>query len=189
MIEETSHGEHDTELLTIHEVAAIVRAPVATLRYWRHLGTGPRSFRVGDALDHARAEAARTAAAVANARNPVAKVLPNAEVVDLATYKARPKTAGTPANNDGAPGRTPSGAGRPPPRILNAGGVARKAVVLMMRPRQDSNLRSRLRRAVLYPLSYGGLSTARGRPASGQVRCEPTPRHYGEGRAQSAGRR
>ena len=25
-----------------------------------------------------------------------------------------------------------------------------------MRPRQDSNLRSRLRRAVLYPLSYGG---------------------------------
>ena len=24
-------------------------------------------------------------------------------------------------------------------------------------PRQDSNLRSRLRRAVLYPLSYGGL--------------------------------
>jgi hypothetical protein len=27
---------------------------------------------------------------------------------------------------------------------------------LTMRPRQDSNLRSRLRRAVLYPLSYGG---------------------------------
>ena len=25
-----------------------------------------------------------------------------------------------------------------------------------LRPRQDSNLRSRLRRAVLYPLSYGG---------------------------------
>ncbi len=25
------------------------------------------------------------------------------------------------------------------------------------RPRQDSNLRSRLRRAVLYPLSYGGM--------------------------------
>jgi len=35
------------ELLTISEVAAIVRAPIATLRYWRHLGTGPRSFRVG----------------------------------------------------------------------------------------------------------------------------------------------
>ena len=35
------------ELLTLAEVAAIVRAPVATLRYWRHLGTGPRSFRLG----------------------------------------------------------------------------------------------------------------------------------------------
>ena len=30
------------ELLTISEVAAIVRAPIATLRYWRHLGNGPR---------------------------------------------------------------------------------------------------------------------------------------------------
>jgi hypothetical protein len=29
----------------------------------------------------------------------------------------------------------------------------------MMCPRQDSNLRSRLRRAVLYPLSYGGSAT------------------------------
>lgn len=34
-------------LLTIAEAAAIVRAPIATLRYWRHLGTGPRSFRLG----------------------------------------------------------------------------------------------------------------------------------------------
>lgn len=37
----------DDDLLTISEVAAIVRAPIATLRYWRHLGTGPRSFRLG----------------------------------------------------------------------------------------------------------------------------------------------
>lgn len=37
--------EHD--LLTIKEAADLVRAPVATLRYWRHLGTGPRSFRLG----------------------------------------------------------------------------------------------------------------------------------------------
>ena len=37
----------DDELLTIGEVADIVRVPIATLRYWRHLGTGPRSFRVG----------------------------------------------------------------------------------------------------------------------------------------------
>ena len=37
----------DDDLLTISEVAAIVRAPIATLRYWRHLGTGPPSFRLG----------------------------------------------------------------------------------------------------------------------------------------------
>ena len=35
------------ELLTMQEVADVVRVPVATLRYWRHLGTGPRSFRIG----------------------------------------------------------------------------------------------------------------------------------------------
>jgi excisionase family DNA binding protein len=35
------------ELLTIIEAAELLRAPVATLRYWRHLGTGPRSFRLG----------------------------------------------------------------------------------------------------------------------------------------------
>jgi len=37
----------DLDLLTITEAAELVRAPVATLRYWRHLGTGPRSFRLG----------------------------------------------------------------------------------------------------------------------------------------------
>ncbi|WP_138760491.1 helix-turn-helix transcriptional regulator [Modestobacter altitudinis] len=37
----------ERELLTITEAAGLVRAPVATLRYWRHLGTGPRSFRLG----------------------------------------------------------------------------------------------------------------------------------------------
>jgi len=35
------------ELLTTSEVADILRAPVATLRYWRHLGTGPHNFRIG----------------------------------------------------------------------------------------------------------------------------------------------
>jgi DNA-binding transcriptional MerR regulator len=35
----------EPELLTITEAADLLRAPVATLRYWRHLGTGPRSFR------------------------------------------------------------------------------------------------------------------------------------------------
>jgi hypothetical protein len=33
--------------LTITEAAAIVRRHVAPLRHWRHLRTGPRSFRLG----------------------------------------------------------------------------------------------------------------------------------------------
>ena len=37
----------DPELLTIAEAAELLRAPVATLWYWRHLSTGPRSFRLG----------------------------------------------------------------------------------------------------------------------------------------------
>ena len=37
----------EPDLLTITEAAELLRAPVATLRYWRHLGTGPRSFRLG----------------------------------------------------------------------------------------------------------------------------------------------
>ena len=46
----------DDELLTIQEVADLVRVPVATLRYWRHLGTGPRSFRIGRSVRYWRAE-------------------------------------------------------------------------------------------------------------------------------------
>jgi hypothetical protein len=48
--------EVDDDLLTIAEVAAIVRAPVATLRYWRHLGTGPHSFRVGRGVRYWRTD-------------------------------------------------------------------------------------------------------------------------------------
>ena len=50
MTQQSHHADPapaNDELLTISEVAAIVRAPVATMRYWRHLGTGPRSFRLG----------------------------------------------------------------------------------------------------------------------------------------------
>ena len=39
--------ETHTQLLTLTETAARLRTPVATLRYWRHLGTGPDSFRLG----------------------------------------------------------------------------------------------------------------------------------------------
>lgn len=47
---------NEPELLTITEAAALLRAPVATLRYWRHLGTGPRSFRVGRHVRYNRAD-------------------------------------------------------------------------------------------------------------------------------------
>ena len=47
------------DLLTITEAAVIVRAPVATLRYWRHVGTGPRSFRLGKRVVY-KAEDIRT---------------------------------------------------------------------------------------------------------------------------------
>ncbi len=33
--------------LTTDEVADLVRTPVETVRYWRHIGKGPRSFKVG----------------------------------------------------------------------------------------------------------------------------------------------
>jgi excisionase family DNA binding protein len=39
--------DHQPELLTIAEAAELLRAPVATLRYWRHRNIGPRSFRLG----------------------------------------------------------------------------------------------------------------------------------------------
>jgi predicted DNA-binding transcriptional regulator AlpA len=35
------------QLLTIDEVSEMLRVPVGTLRYWRHLGAGPHSFKVG----------------------------------------------------------------------------------------------------------------------------------------------
>lgn len=46
-------GRRD-ELLTIQEVAALFRMPVATLRYWRVLDTGPRGFIIGRRLRYQR---------------------------------------------------------------------------------------------------------------------------------------
>ncbi|SFF35108.1 helix-turn-helix transcriptional regulator [Blastococcus tunisiensis] len=49
-------ADHEPELLTITEAADVLRAPVATLRYWRHLGTGPNSFRLGRRVLYRRAD-------------------------------------------------------------------------------------------------------------------------------------
>jgi len=37
-------------ILTLPEVAELTRRPVATLRYWRHRGEGPRSYKLGRAV-------------------------------------------------------------------------------------------------------------------------------------------
>jgi len=33
--------------MTTRELAELVRSPEATVRYWRHCGKGPKSFRLG----------------------------------------------------------------------------------------------------------------------------------------------
>lgn len=40
----------DEELLTLPEVAARLRVPVNTLRWWRQQGTGPAFFKLGRRL-------------------------------------------------------------------------------------------------------------------------------------------
>ncbi|MGI8881043.1 MAG: helix-turn-helix transcriptional regulator [Jatrophihabitans sp.] len=34
-------------MVTLDEIAERLRIPAGTLRYWRHQGRGPRTFRVG----------------------------------------------------------------------------------------------------------------------------------------------
>jgi hypothetical protein len=44
------------EYLTEAEVAAMLRVPAETVRYWRWAGTGPRAFKVGRRVLYARAD-------------------------------------------------------------------------------------------------------------------------------------
>ena len=46
------------DMLTLKEVATLLRVPEATLRYWRHLGTGPHSFRLGRSVRYWHADVA-----------------------------------------------------------------------------------------------------------------------------------
>lgn len=48
--------DHDHEYMTTAELAALVRTPVETVRYWRHVGRGPRSFKVGRRVLYRRAD-------------------------------------------------------------------------------------------------------------------------------------
>jgi predicted DNA-binding transcriptional regulator AlpA len=51
-------SEHLTtaEYLTTAEFAELIRRPTETVRYWRHIGTGPKSFKVGRGVLYARAD-------------------------------------------------------------------------------------------------------------------------------------
>ena len=40
-------GSPGDEMLTLAEACRFLRIPEGTLRYWRHLGAGPRSFKIG----------------------------------------------------------------------------------------------------------------------------------------------
>jgi DNA-binding transcriptional MerR regulator len=53
MTDHTSPERIDA-LMTIEEVADLLRMPVATIRYWRVLGNGPRGFIVGRRLRYLR---------------------------------------------------------------------------------------------------------------------------------------
>jgi hypothetical protein len=45
--EASTPPQPDDALLSIKEAAEILLSYVDTLRYWRHLGIGPRSFKIG----------------------------------------------------------------------------------------------------------------------------------------------
>lgn len=44
------HQRHDEELLTLSDVAEILKTPENTLRWWRQIGKGPQFFKIGRRL-------------------------------------------------------------------------------------------------------------------------------------------
>jgi DNA-binding transcriptional MerR regulator len=56
MTDTTATTTSKSDLLTITEAVELLRIPVATLRFWHHLGTGPRSFHVGRGVRYWRHE-------------------------------------------------------------------------------------------------------------------------------------
>ncbi len=55
----TNASSSGSDLMTLVEAAAYLRIPVATLRYWRHLGTGPAGFRLGRRVMYRREDVDR----------------------------------------------------------------------------------------------------------------------------------
>ena len=44
------------ELMTTEEVADFYRKPVATIRYWRNIGKGPKSAKIGARVAYRRGD-------------------------------------------------------------------------------------------------------------------------------------
>lgn len=62
-------------LLTLREVADFLSVPEASLRYWRHIGTGPTSIKVGRHVRYRQPDLddwveAQTARAIGTRRDP-----------------------------------------------------------------------------------------------------------------------
>ena len=49
----------EERLLTITEVAELLRVPVAALRWWLHNGTGPDHFKIGRRIMYRRSDVER----------------------------------------------------------------------------------------------------------------------------------
>ena len=47
------------DLMTLEEVSAATGVSVPTLRYWRHHGTGPTSFKLGRRVRYRRSDVER----------------------------------------------------------------------------------------------------------------------------------
>jgi hypothetical protein len=59
----------DADYLTTEELAGVCRTAPATVRYWRHIGKGPKGFKVGRRVLYAREDVAEF---IALARNEAA---------------------------------------------------------------------------------------------------------------------
>ena len=56
--EDNRHDDID-DLLTLREVAELLRVPEGSLRYWRHQHIGPDSYKVGRHIRYPRSEVQR----------------------------------------------------------------------------------------------------------------------------------
>lgn len=52
----TSLANHQTHYLTTEDVAARYRTAASTIRYWRHIGYGPKGVKIGRRVLYTQAE-------------------------------------------------------------------------------------------------------------------------------------